>query len=149
MLSQTWRALRCVTTLCYRCKSSMIFMCDATGMMVFATHMPLAATAGVPTPGNTESPQQNMLSSGLTALGSAPAIVSRFLGPYVPCLRRRKRACDLGLPTKDSGQALVDVWDNLQTRAVNEAVHKALYHEHNGPDQHDRGGSQVQGPGPR
>ena len=130
VLSQAWRALRRVSASRYRCKSSMISMCDATGMIVFATHMPLAATAGVPTPGNTESPQQNMLSSGLTALGSAPAIVSRFFGPVRAVLAAQKARMRLGAADKGQRQALVDVWNNLQACAVIEVLHNQPH----GPD---------------
>jgi hypothetical protein len=69
-----------------------------TGTSVLATHMPFAATAGVPTPGNTESPQHHTFSSGCTAFGRAPVRFRRLAGPYVPHLRRKKRACERGVP---------------------------------------------------
>lgn len=82
----------------YSPSSLSICMWRCTEVNEFATHIPLDATAGVPTPGNTESPQHHTFSSGCTAFGRAPVRLSRLEGPYVPFLRRKKRACDSGVP---------------------------------------------------
>jgi hypothetical protein len=65
------------------------------------THAPIvpeAATAGMPMPGKTESPQSHSPSTGrLLGYWSTPA---RIDGPYVPRSRRRKRACVSGVPAR-------------------------------------------------
>ncbi len=73
-------------------------VCCETEARELAVTSPLAATAGIPMPGNTESPQQNSPSTGVEGIGNKP-FPALIAGPYVPRFRRRKRSCVRGVPT--------------------------------------------------
>ena len=74
--------------------------CLGSGASVLAAMAPEAATAGTPTPGNTESPQRNNLGigdntpgCGTSGRGKKPKRLppAGSAGPYVPRCRRRNR----------------------------------------------------------